>query len=69
MRPMNYFLTCVTEFRNKLQCICVLWVSIVSFYDFSIGFWKCPDSVAYFVGHFIIKVDTLVILRSHDLKL
>ena len=32
--------------------MCVVEVSIVSFYDFSIGFFNCSDSVVFFVCHF-----------------
>jgi hypothetical protein len=29
------------------SCICVLEVSILPLYEFSIGFWKCSDSVVF----------------------
>jgi len=28
-------------------------IDCASFYDFSIGYWKCSDSVVFFVFHFI----------------
>ena len=33
---------------SECSCICVLIVSFTSFYDVSIGIWKCSDSVVFF---------------------
>ena len=38
---------------SKKSCICMVRVSIfASFYDFSIVFWNCSDSVVFFNLHF-----------------
>jgi hypothetical protein len=36
---------------SEWSCICVLMVSFTSFYDVSIGIWKCSDSVVFFGGN------------------
>jgi len=33
--------------------LCVRGVECASFYDYSIGSWKCSDSVVFFIFHFI----------------
>jgi hypothetical protein len=33
--------------------LCVRGINVASFYDFSIGFWKCSDSVVFFAFRFI----------------
>ena len=41
--------------KSKRSCICVLGVSILlPFYNFSIWFWNCSDSVVFFVLFFIL---------------
>ena len=36
---------------SEWSCICVLMVSFTSFYDASIGIWKCSDSVVFLGGN------------------
>jgi hypothetical protein len=33
------------------RSLCVRGIHFSSIYDFSIGFWKCSESVVYFVFH------------------
>jgi len=33
--------------------MCVRCINFASFYDFSVEFWNCSDSVVYFVFHCI----------------
>jgi len=37
--------------ESKQSCICVRGIDFSSFYDFSIGFWKCSCSVVSFIFH------------------
>ena len=36
---------------SEWSCICVLKVYFASFYNVSIGIWKCSDSVVFFGGN------------------
>ena len=33
--------------------VCVKGIDFVYFYDYSIRFWKCSDSVVFFIFHFL----------------
>jgi hypothetical protein len=33
--------------------LCAMGIDFVSSYDFSIGFWNCSDSVAFFIFHIL----------------
>jgi hypothetical protein len=37
------------------SCICMLWLSTISFYDFSVGVWICSDRVIFFV-YFVLLI-------------
>ena len=34
--------------EGERSCICIRGIHFVSFYDLSIEFWNCSDSVVYF---------------------
>jgi hypothetical protein len=42
----------VVEFNDCLF-MCVKSIDFAPFYDFSIVFWNCSDSVVFFIFHFI----------------
>ena len=45
--------------ESEWSCMCVLrGIDFVSFCDFSIGFWKCSDSVVFFVCYLICTLST-----------
>jgi len=50
-----HFQFCVTV-ESELSCVCVRCINFTSFYNVSIGFWNCSDSVIlclsfYSFGH------------------
>lgn len=42
-----------THFIEVPVHLCVRIIDVVSFYDFSIGYLKCSDSVVFYIFHFI----------------
>ena len=43
--------------------LCATCIDFASFYDFSIGFSNCSDSVVFFVLHFICIIYTIDLLQ------
>jgi hypothetical protein len=39
--------------ESEQSCICVSGIDFASYYDFFIGFWKCSDSVVFFLFPFL----------------
>ena len=52
LTPRLFIEACEPSQESDLSCICVG----VSMLSLSIGFWKCSDSVVFFVFHFIPKM-------------
>jgi hypothetical protein len=40
---------------SSQECLCLRGIDFASFYDFSIGIWKCSDSVVLFAFHFMLE--------------
>ena len=47
--------------------LCVRGINFASFYDFSIGFWKCSDSLLIFIFHFISQLTDILKFGVDDL--
>ena len=43
--------TCVPSQESERSCICVKGIEFASFYEFSIGLWKCSDSFFFSFYH------------------
>ena len=47
--------------------LCVGGINFASFYDFSIGFWKCSDSLLIFIFRFISQLTDILKFGVDDL--
>jgi hypothetical protein len=47
LTPQRFIEVAETSQENERSRVCVLGVSILSFYDLSIRFWNCADSTVF----------------------